>query len=55
MARSRYILILMKSSKGLEIVFSLQHWAENMLEMFVIQKASIWPNFILIVLRIQKK
>ena len=51
MARSRYILILIKSSKGLEIVSSLQHWAENVLEMFVIQKDST----ILIVLRIQKK
>ena len=26
-----------------------------MLEMFVIEKTSIWPSFILIVLRIQKK
>ena len=27
----------------------------EMLEMFVIQHTSIWPNFILIVLRIRKK
>ena len=54
MARSRYA-ILMKSWKGLELVFSLQHYAKNMSEMFVIRHASIWPNFIFIALRIEKK
>ena len=39
---------------GLELVSSLQYRARNMLEMFVIQHTSIWPNFILIVLRIKK-
>ena len=39
---------------GLELVSSLQHRARNMLEMFVIQRTSIWPNFVLIVLRIKK-
>ena len=34
---------------------SLQHSAENMLEMFVIQHTSIRPNFILIGRGIQKK
>ena len=29
--------------------------SQNMLEMFIIQHTSIWPNFILIVLRIQKE
>ena len=52
MARSRYIVILMKSWKGLELVASLQHWAKNMLEMLGIENTSIWPNFILIVLTI---
>ena len=28
--------------------FQLQHLAKNMLEMFIIQHTSIWPNFILI-------
>ena len=35
--------------------FSPQHWFKNMLEMFVIRYISMWPNFISIVLRIQKK
>ena len=51
-ARSRYIVILMKSWKGLELVASLQRWAKNMLEMLGIENTSIWPNFILIVLTI---
>ena len=55
MARSRYIVFLMKSRKGLELVSSPQYWTKNMLEMFRIQDNSIWPNFILIVLTIQKK
>ena len=38
----------------LELVSSLQHWAKNMLEMFSIQHTSIWPSYILIVLRTQK-
>ena len=42
-------------SKGLELVRSLQHWVKNILEMFAIQHTSIWPNLILIVLRIQKE
>ena len=53
--RSRYIVISLKSLKGLELVSSSQQWARNMLEMFVIRYTSMWPNFILIVLRIQKK
>ena len=55
MARPLYIAILMKSWKDLKLVFSLEHRAKNMLEMFVIEHTSIWPNFSLIVIRIQKK
>ena len=55
MARLRYIVILIKSQKGLEVVSSLQHSAKNMIEMFVIQHTSIWPSFILTVLWMQKK
>ena len=51
MARSCYIIILIKSWKGLELASSLQHWVKNLLEMFVIQHTSVWPNFILIVIR----
>ena len=47
--------ILLKSLKGLELVSSVQHWAKNMLKIFAIHQTSIWLNFILIVLRIQKK
>ena len=39
----------------LELVSSLQHWVKNMFKMFVIQHTSIWSNFILMLLRIQKK
>ena len=53
--RSCYIAISLKFKKCLELVASLQHWVKNMLEMFSIRYARIWPNFILIVLRIQKK
>ena len=53
--RSCYIVISLKSSKGLELVSGLQHWTTDMLEKFVIRYTSIWPIFILIVLRIQKK
>ena len=35
MARSSYIVVLIKSQKGLEIVSSLQHWAKNMLEIYI--------------------
>ena len=35
--------------------FSLYHSAKTMLEMFVMQRTSIWPKIILIGLRIQKK
>ena len=52
---SYYIVILIKSWRSLELVSSLQHSAKNMLEMFVLLHTSIWPNFIFIVLRIQKK
>ena len=55
MARSCYIAILIKFEKSLQLVSSLQHWAKNMLEMFLIQYVSVWPNVILIVLNIQKK
>ena len=55
MARSRFVVILIKSEKGLEIVPSLRHWAKkNMLEMLDIQHNSIWPIFILIAIRIKK-
>ena len=54
MAGSRYIFIIIKSRKGLELVSSLKHKAKNKLEMFAIQHRSIWPNFILIVPGIQK-
>ena len=53
--RSRYIIISSKSSKHLELVPSLQHWTKNKLEMSVIRYTSIWPNFTLTVLKIQKK
>ena len=36
MAGSRYIVILIKSEKSLELVSNLQHSAKNMLEMFVV-------------------
>ena len=55
MIRSRYIFVLIKSREGLEVVSSLQHWAKNMLQVFVIQHTSIWSNFILKELTIQKK
>ena len=35
--------------------FQSPAWAKNMLEMFVIQRTSIWPNLILIGLGIQEK
>ena len=38
----------------MELVSNLQHWLKNMLEMLVIRYNSIWPNFILIVFRIQR-
>ena len=53
MARSHYTVILIRSWKGLEPISSLQHWAKSMSEMCIMQHTSIWPNFILIVLRIQ--
>ena len=40
---------------ALELVSSLQHRGENILEIFVIRYASIRPIFILIAFRIQKK
>ena len=49
MDESCYIAILLKSKKGLKLVFSLQHWAKNMLEMFVIQQTSVRPTFILMI------
>ena len=45
MPRSCYIVILIKSKKDLELVFSLQHWAKIMLETFVMLHTSIWLNF----------
>ena len=54
MAKSCFIVILIKSWKSLELVSSLQYWAKNMLEMFVIKQTSSWSNFILIVLSVQK-
>ena len=55
MARFHYIVVLIKSEKGLELVSGLQHWTKNISEMFAIQHTSIWPNFILIALKIPKK
>ena len=52
--RSCYIVLSLKSQKGLELVSNLQHWAKNMLEMLVLRYTSIWQNFILIVIRIKK-
>ena len=56
MTRSCYINILV-TERGLELVSSLHQWTKNMLGMFVMfvmQHISIWPNFILIALRIQR-
>ena len=50
-----YWNFLIKSKKSLELVSGLQHWVKNMLDIFVIQHSSIWRNFILTVLRIQKR
>ena len=36
MAGSRYIVILIKPEKSLELVSSLQYLAKNMLEMFAV-------------------
>ena len=47
-----YLIIIIKD---LELGSGLQHWAKNMLEVFVVWYISIWPNFILIVLSIQKR
>ena len=55
MARSRDIANFNKIIKGYGTVSSLQHWAKNMLKMFAMQHTSIWPNFISIVFKIQKK
>ena len=41
MARFHNIVILIKSLMGLELVSSLYHWAQNMLEIFVKQHISI--------------
>ena len=46
--RSTYIIISLKSWKGVELVSSLQYWAKNMLEIIVIRYTIIWPNFIFI-------
>ena len=43
---------LLKSKRGLELDSSLQKWSQNMLEMLVIRCINIWPNLILILLRI---
>ena len=53
--RSRYFVISLKSYKSLELVSILQHWANIMLEMFILRYITIWQNLILTVLRIQKK
>ena len=45
MDRSRYIVILRKLEKGVELVSSLQHLIKNILEMFVIlvfDQISFW-------------
>ena len=51
MVRSCYIVIFIKSEKGVELVSSPQHWAKNILEMFAIQHTSTWSIFILAVLK----
>ena len=55
MTRFLYVVVLVKLWKGLELVPSFQHWTKNILEMFVIEHISIWPNFISIALKIPKK
>ena len=49
------ICVILIKSQVLELVSSLQYWAKNMLEMFVMHQTSIWWNFGLMALRIQKK
>ena len=41
MAKSYTIVILVKSSKGLELVSILQHRAKNVIEIFIIQHTII--------------
>ena len=55
MAWSHYIVILIKSWKGLEVVSSLKHCSKNILEMIVTQHTSIWPDFKRPDFSIQKK
>ena len=55
LARSRYIVTIIKSQKGLKLFSSIQNSAKNKLEMFFLQYTSIWTNFFLIELRIQGK
>ena len=55
LARSRYIVTIIKSQKGLKLFSSIQISAKNKLEMFFLQYTSIWTNFFLIELRIQGK
>ena len=38
-------IISLKSQKGLELLFSLQHWAKHMLEMFAERYISIFTKF----------
>ena len=53
--KSDNIEILLKPWKGLELVFSLQHWTKKMLVKSLTKLTNTWPNFILIICRIQKK
>ena len=55
MVIARYILILTKPSKDLELASNHCQWVKNMLEMFVIQQTSTWPGFTLIVLQKKSK
>ena len=49
------INIFWKSWKGLKLVYRLQNWTKNMLEMLFISYSNISPSFILILNSIQEK
>ena len=46
MAAFRYIVILIKSWEGLELVSSLQYSVKTMLKMFAIKHTNTLPNLI---------
>ena len=49
------INIFLKIINGLKLVYRLQNWTKNMLEMFFISYTNISPRFILILNTIQEK